>query len=394
MITTMETNTITVREPYLDRPDPSTGVRVRRWTSSDARDQHFYFTSPCATTDGRWLPIISERTGHPNVHVIDRREGTIREVSRNRSGLLHGYVYPLGGTTGLAKGSPSLHAVSGRVVWIQDDALWTAFCGEAAAPQRLCALPAGWYSGFTDLSGCGRYACVAVGQPEAFADPADGQGPQMKAVLARFRHTPLVTRVMLIDCLTGAVTWDAAVPFWVTHVNVHPADPDRVIINQEGGNVGQRVWRLWGRTGRIEPLFPQYLGEHVSHENWDPAGTAVVYHGHGGPAGKAYVERRTWEGQLLQRLEQPGLPIAHATFAPDGQRFVCDLHQWGGDGTADGIVTWDLRDGEVRTLCRHGSSFKDQDCHPHPRATPDGCGAVFTSDCEGVCNVYEVELTA
>lgn len=392
MMITMETDATTIREPHLDRPDPLTGMRVRRWTASTARDQHLYFTSPCATADGRWLPIISERTGHPNLHVIDRRAGTIREVSRNRAGLLHGYVYPRGGTTGLAKGSPSLHAASGRLVWIQDDALWTAHCGEAAAPQRVCPLPAGWWSGFTDISGCGRYACVAVGQPEAFADPADGQGPQMRAVLARFRATPLVTRVMLIDCVAGSVVWDAAVPFWVTHVNLHPQDPDRVIINQEGGNVGQRVWRLFGRQGRIEPLFPQYCGEHVSHENWDPAGTAVVYHGHGGPAKASYVERRTWEGLLLQRLEQPDLSIAHATFHPDGQRFLCDLHDWSRKADHDTIVSWDLRDGQVRTLCRHGSSFADQDTHPHPRATPDGSGVVFTSDAEGVCHVYEVAL--
>lgn len=392
MMQTMETDATTVREPHLDRADPVTGVRVRRWTASSAHDQHLYFTSPCVTADGRWLPLISGRSGHPNLHVIDRLAGTIREVSRNRAGLLHGYVYPTGGSTGLAKGSPSLHAASGRLVWIQDDALWTAFCGEAVAPQRVCALPAGWWSGFSDISGCGRYACIAVGQPEAFLDPADGQGSQMKAVLARFRRTPLVTRVMLIDCVAGTVVWDAAVPFWVTHVNLHPTDPDRVIINQEGGGVGQRVWRLWGRTGRIEPLFPQYLGEHVSHENWDPAGGAVVYHGWSGEPRTAYVERRTWEGLLLQRLEQPGLPIAHATFAPDGQRFVCDLHDWRNPGSADTIITWDLRDGQVRTLCRHGSSLRDQDAHPHPRATPDGSGVVFTSDAEGSCNVYEVAL--
>lgn len=362
--------------------DPLTGRRVRRWTSSPAKDQHLYLTSPSVTVDGRWLAIISERTGSPNVFAIDRRDGSIRQVSDNRDGLLHGYVYPQGGTRGLAKASPSLHAASGRLVWIQDDALWTAWAGRSDAPRRVCALPAGWWSGFTDLSGCGRFACVCVTEPAAFADPAPDQWRQLRLAVDRFREQGLVSRVMLVDCEAGTVVWDHPVPLWVSHVNVHPGDSHRVVCNQEG-HVAQRIWRLEGRTGHLTPLFPQLRGEYVNHENWDPQGGTIVYHG--GFEGRHFVERRTWEGRRVARLETDGVDFVHATMTADGTGFLIDRR--------DGLIAlWRLADGAIIPLCRHDSDFGDQDAHPHPRVAPDGRSVVFTSSREGICNVYEVDL--
>lgn len=282
----------------------------------------------------------------------------------------------------LSKASPALHAASGRLVWIQDDALWTAWAGRAVAPQRVCALPVGWWSGFTDLSGCGRYACVCVAEPAAFADPAPDQWRQLHQVVGRFREHGLVSRVILVDCEAGTVAWDHPVPFWVSHVNIHPGDPQRVVCNQEG-HVAQRIWRLEGRSGRITPLFPQLRGEYINHENWDPQGESIVYHG--GYEGRHFVERRTWEGRRVARLETGEVSFVHATMTADGADFLIDRN--------DGMVArWRTADGVIEPLCRHDSDFRDQDAHPHPRATPDGRGVVFTSCREGTCAVYEVRL--
>lgn len=367
-----------------DQTDPLSGRHVRRWTSSPAKDQHLYFTSPTVTADGRWLAIISERSGDPNLFVIDRADGSLRQVSDNRAGLLHGYVYPRGGASGLAKASPALHAASGRLVWIQDDALWTAWAGRGDPPQRVCALPAGWWSGFTDISACGRFACVCVTEPAAFADAAEKQWDQLRKVVGRFREHGLSSRVILIDCVVGAVVWDHAVPFWVSHINLHPRDPQRVIINQEG-YVAQRIWRLEGGSGKVTPLFPQLAREFVCHENWDPQGEAVVYHG--SHEGTTFVERRTWDGRRLTRLETGAVGFVHATMSCDGASFIIDR--------TDGVIAqWHLADGSITPLCRHDSDFDDQDAHPHARMAPNGRSVLFTSCREGSCNVYEVDLTS
>jgi oligogalacturonide lyase len=369
----------------LDCSDPLTGRSVRRWTTGPAKDQHLYFTSPTVTSDGRWLAIISERSGSPNLGVIDRSDGSYRQVSDNREGLLRGYVYPRGGLRGLAKGSPALHAASGRLVWIQDDALWTGWAGRSDPAQRVCALPAGWWSGFSDISRCGRYACVCVADPQAFGESAGTQGEQMRHVLGHFRDQALRSRVILVDCATGTVEADVAVPFWVTHLNLHPEDPRRVVINMEGGNVGQRIWRLDLGRARLEPLFPQLGDEWTCHECWDPQGRSIVYHGGRRGGGQAYVERRSYDGDLISRRSAEGVQFAHATLSADGGSYLIDCQ--------DGLIRrWGIDGGDLEVLCRHDSDYADQDAHPHPRSAPDGRSLIFTSSREGACNVYEVGL--
>jgi oligogalacturonide lyase len=48
--------------------------------------------------------------------------------------------------------------------------------------------------------------------------------------------------------------------------------------------------------------------------------------------------------------------------------------------------------GPARVLCLHGSSFIIQQVHAHPRFSPDGRYAIFTSDRDGIGNIYQVEL--
>ncbi len=365
--------------------DPETGRTIRRWTSGPAKDQHLYFTSPSITADGRWLAIISERTGNPNVGVIDREDGAYRAVSRNENGLLRGYVYPTGGVRGLAKGSPALHEGSGRLVWIQDDALWTGWAGRTDPPERITALPEGWWSGFSDISRCGRYAGVTVADPAAFVDPATTQGEQMRAVRIRFRDEALQSRILLVDCDAGSIVADVAVPFWTTHLNLHPEDPFRTVLNMEGGSVGQRIWRLDLRGKSLEPLYPEIGDEWSSHECWDPQGWFIVYHGGKRDGSEVWVERRTYDGRLVSTRRTTGVHLQHATLSADGRHFFIDCQ----DGT---IRRWGIEDGSLETLCRHDSGYDDQDAHPHPRTAPDGRSLVFTSRREGSCNVYELHL--
>lgn len=74
--------------------DAKTGVEVIQWTLAACKNHHLYFTSHSVTADNRWLVFLSERDGHPNIYAIDRGDGGIRRLSKNRDGLLRSYVYP------------------------------------------------------------------------------------------------------------------------------------------------------------------------------------------------------------------------------------------------------------------------------------------------------------
>lgn len=382
--------------------DSRTGARMIRWTASPHKDQHLYFTSPSVTADDRWLVFISERTGDPNLFVIDRASGELQQISDNNTGLLHAYVYPYGGDKGLSKASPALDAHSGTLVWVQDHAVWTAQVGVDGQPaRRVCELPGNpaMVSGFTHVSKGGALACVPVASPLAFTEKTDGQGSQMGAAYRAFNELGLESLILVVDLQSGEVVDELSMPFWVTHVVFSAADPSRIIFCQEGGGiVSQRTW-AWQREapgvprsqvgGR--PLYPQPASEWMSHENYEPTGQFIIAHG-GKRSGKqghigniaheeVWFDKRDFHGKLLGRYITDGTGTGHAVMGTDGVNVVMDPKPY--------IWTWNMETGATQILCEHGSSAREQDCHVHPVMTFDQRGVTFTSDREGVANVYE-----
>jgi hypothetical protein len=366
--------------------DPLSGRTVVRWTSSLAKDQHLYFTSPSVTADDRWLVMLSERDGHPNLWAIDRRDGTLRRLTANASGLLRSYVYPYGGDSGLSKASPSLDPVRGVVGFVQDHQ--ARVVDLATGRERvLCEIPGNWVTAFTHFSGDGRWFCVPCSSPGAFADDAPGQNEQMWNVMARFYGGRFRSRILRIEVATGRCDCWAEVPFWVTHVNFDPARADRLIFNKEGFSelMDHRIWCL-EPDGTSRPLWHQGEDEWSCHENWTPDGAAVVYHG--GVHGRGHVAARTWEGRLLSQIPVDRLHYGHATPGAGPGEFITD----GIDGCISRVTLSSDGGTRLEHLCRHGSAAREQDTHVHPLLTPDRRGVVFTSDALSQADVYEVRL--
>jgi Tol biopolymer transport system component len=368
--------------------DPDTGATVIQWTKGPHKNQHLYFTSFSVTADDRWLAFISDRDGNPNLHAIDRRDGTIRRLSANAGGLLRSYVYPQGGLRGLSKASPCLDPHRNRLFYIRDDILFAVdLDAETPAERRLCELPQGWYGGFTHISPDGKWLCVPCTDPQAFANEKT-QWEQLKTVPMRMARLGLVSRILLVEVESGQLRTAAETPFWVTHVQFDPAGSGRIVFNREGDapdRENSRCDRIWclEPTGAFRRLAPQPAGEWRSHENWSPDGRSIVYHG--GRGGKAFVAARTWEGELLHETNLGDVEFWHATAAQDGRRLVVDRR--------DGMISLLDPDADCATnLCRHDTTYEDQDAHAHPITTPSGKSVVFTSIRTGTCNVYEVPL--
>jgi hypothetical protein len=368
--------------------DSATGATVIQWTAGPSNNQHLYFTSPSATSDDRWLVFLSDRSGHPNLHVIDRTTGEISMVSENRSGLRKSYVYPRGGPGGLSKSSPSLDPERARLCYVQDDCVCAVELNAANRQvRRIAELPPGWCGAFTHISPDGRTLCVPCTDGAAFVDSANTQWEQMRLVPGRMERENLKTRLYLIDIETGAVRIAAELDFWVTHVQFDPAGSGRIVFNREGfaGESGvpplNRIWCM-ETNGACRPLSPEPEGEWRSHENWAPDGSGIIYHG--GRDGRTFVAVRAWGGSLLR--ESPGgeLSVYHATGVPGG-RLLADRP----DGFISLIDPWDdpVR---IRNICRHDTSIENQDAHAHPIATARGKSAIFTSNRSGCCQVYEV----
>jgi Tol biopolymer transport system component len=372
--------------------DSDTGATVIQWTNAPCTNQHLYFTSFSVTADDRWLTFISDRDGHPNLYAIDRRTGKIRRLSKNTSGILHSYVYPQGGLTGLSKASPCLDPIKNRLFYIRNDEVYFVNLDEPEAVERkVCDLPSGWYGAYTHTSPDGKTLCVPCTDPRAFADETS-QWQQLDRVPLCMIQQHLVTRIYLIDVESGHARIAAETPHWVTHVQFDPAGTGRIVfnreghLNSEGPPLPDRIWCL-ETDGTFRPLSPEPRGEWRSHENWAPDGRGIVYHGF--RDGKAFIAVRTWEGDLLHETSIEGIDFKHATGALDGRREFVDRL----DGMIS-ILDPDATDHRLTNLCRHDTTYENQDAHAHPITTPNGKSVIFTSDRTGHCQVYEVLLPA
>jgi Tol biopolymer transport system component len=368
--------------------DRDTGAKVTQWTAAPCTNQHLYFTSYSVTADDRWLTIISDRDGSPNLYAIDRRDGTMRRLSQNRAGTLHSYVYPQGGSKGFSKVSPCLDPDRNRIYFIRDDVVYGVNLDDSPpVEKKVCELPAGWYGAYTHISPDGKTFCVPCTDPRAFADEKT-QWEQLGHVPPRIKKAGLVTRIYLIDVATGNARVAAEVPFWVTHVQFDPAGTGRIVFNLEGHHEGKgsplpnRIWCL-ETDGKFRTIDDEPEGEWRSHENWAPDGSSIVYHGMRG--GKAFVAARTWEGKLLHETSMEGIEYWHATGALDGRHKFVDRR----DGMISALDPY-AKENRLVDLCRHDTTYDIQDAHAHPITTPNGKGVIFTSNQSGHCQVYEV----
>ncbi|MFW5860601.1 MAG: oligogalacturonate lyase family protein [Planctomycetota bacterium] len=374
--------------------DPDTGRPVTRWTSGEHKDQHLYLTGPSVTADDRWLVIISQRDGHPNLWAIDRQSGAARQLSRNRNGKRMSYCHSDGGPAGLSKSSPSLDATRGRVYTVIDDRLERIDLVDGATTV-LTDIPAGWITAFTQVSADGTRICVPLTPATAFADTdSDGdQARQMEAVHARVAAGSVRSRLLIVDTTTGTTRCAAEVPFWVTHVQFDPHDADRVLFNSEGHWHQQdaiaRMWMLEA-DGTTHPLIDQAPGLRLGHECWTPDGRSIVYHGYseGGHllrAGGHFIGRCDAHGTVIEEIPMADAAVHHACLLNDG-RYLADTFD-------NRLVVIDPRSNPATTttICRTDIRHRaDQDVHPHAVPTPRG--VLFTSDRASPADVYEVMI--
>jgi oligogalacturonide lyase len=383
----------------VDRIDPTTGRTVRQLTTWGSF-QHLYFTSPSFTADGRAIVLIGDVDGSPNLFRLERGDGTLTRVTNNRAGLQLTYEYIDGRPgTGFAKPAATYCQATDQALYVvgREVRLVDVASGEDAI---LHVLPQGFAPGYTHLSRDGRLACIPVVPVAALStDPA--------AYFARtrdaFRERRLESRVVVLDTATGHVTDSFGVRAWVTHVQFHPQRNDRILYNHEGGwppgAVDQRIWmRRDGMSVKVRDESPDRAREvFTTHENWTSGGL-VAYHG---------SLRRGDRREGMVGLADPTAGTHAECFFPVEEADDVQPHFIAGSGellVADGgiedgaivLVGCDWERGELRSqpLCRHASSWANQDVHPHPVFSPDDRQVLFTSDAHnerGRGHVYIVD---
>lgn len=387
-------------------------------TDSSADEQLPYFTTDCMTDGGGILALISTRfeEGGFNVARLERSTGRIEPLTRLRDRYLCCYPYFDGGDVGLNKSSLALHSASGSLYFVVGLAGGTGqVCRvslHTGKMEVLAELPSDVTVGYTHVSSDNRRLLLPLADSRILSV---GRKRSHNSEISRFyRDNALITRMAEVDTQSGVIRTLWEEPDWVTHVQYHPRDYDRILFNHEW-RWPLGTTRLWLRDGigagprRLRDAgwsvgngHLSASGDNVAHEVWQQSGERFIYHGYTGD-GVAFVGSGDPDGgDLREILFPPSLKGCYGHFIPDanGDRIVTDSFSSNGrcdDPRARYIsllrVDWERGDLQCQHLCLAGSSWKTQDEHPHPVFSSDGAEILFTSDMRGRRAVYALPAT-
>lgn len=370
-----------------------------------ANDQLLYFTSTSLLADDRRLVVISDRTGHPNLFLVDIESGEETQLTFNNEGMLKSYVY-FDGTPykGFGKASVSLHPQSSTVYYIQGRKICAA--NTDGKSRTIAEYPDDQMTAFTHVSTDGKYLCVPTTDARALDSDTQLSGKPDYNIDDRVQKENLSSYLRVYDTETGAEILCEEVPnSWITHVQFSPTNPKHILYNHEWpSDCGiRRVW-LWDGNKHIrlrDENENRSRDDWACHEMWERDGQYVIYHG-GYKNGPAFIGRVKPDGTNRTEIALPEgwtqyghFTVGHANeLVSDGYyRQDDDLKQRSGVWITRQHVNWEKGHIDWIPLCRSGSSWDSQDSHPHPIYNHAANTIFFTSDRDGKRAVYAINTS-
>lgn len=360
--------------------DPISRIPVRRLTAHLGHSHHLYFTNPGWYDRGQRLLFGSERENAVNLFSVRLATGEITQLTDfpperdypPALSFLHTSVNPRRDEAYFWKGNDLL-----------------ALDLRTQSLKSIYALDPHFRPTNTSVSSDGKVVCVG-----AHEDLSAKFKVNLLYGYVGFREyfdAHPVSRVIEIatDGSASHVLWEEN--NWIGHVNTSPTQPNLLTFCHEGpwNRVDNRIWGLDRSTRDGWKIRPTEPGEYVGHEYWLADGVHIGFHGktlRGN--GQPIFGWIKWDN--TEHAEAP-FPQASMHFHSNSTDLVI------GDGSASdsNVYLWAFRDGRFtprRVLCQHRSSFHIQQTHVHPRLSPDGRRAIFTSDALGYGNLYMVDL--
>ncbi len=392
--------------------------------------QMLYFTCSSLSQDDRYIFLISDRNGSPNVVVKDIVSGDERILTQNRSGYLKSYVYFDGGfNDGLGKASVSLDCHRNIVYFIQDDKICKVdMQGNVTV---LNSVPDGRMTAFTHVSDDGKLLCVPMtdGRCLDFDPDTEGYGLDKRPkynIDGRVQAEGLSSYLCVYDTETGKPVYEKEVPrCWITHVQFNPVNPEQIMFNHEWPESDCGIRRIWlydhandtlrrVRTeGEMPGKYNRSREDWVCHEMWSDDGRYIIYHGgyaHG-PAFVGRVDTRDFS-YVESALPDDYNAYGHFLMAHNGD-LVCDgyfkfpddikpvrenstdngpdPHKKDAEYISQVIPDWKKGTLKWIPLCKHETDWLGQDSHPHPIYSHRGDRIFFSSRSGKKVQVYSVD---
>lgn len=386
--------------------DPWTGVEVIRLTDNKGNYDRPYFTSPQVSADGCSTIFVSDFTGtsviqNPDapaigkigfgeLFLLDLETGEARKLTE-------------GEAIKMGHGAHAMLRPDGKkAYYYSNEALKEVDC-ETLESRMLMRIPACYHFHSLSMGRDPRYLAFSVVEEfplltACFTKPGSQETPGSRE---RYFGEPrsFVFRYDLQKDKAEVVTGGHA---RLTHVSLHPEDPDRLLYCHDGPWYQvQRMWRADMRADRVEPVIAQQKGlEAIGHEFFTPSGRVGAQYSYRYKPDMPFFQFAdlfvNLDGSGQERFYYLYQRTKHVSVGPDETLGVGDVAALSAEMKDPerylSLIWYRVEDhrAEVSLLCAHDASGSKA-AHVHPVFTPDGTRILFSSDRDGQLNIYMVE---
>jgi oligogalacturonide lyase len=347
--------------------DPDTGARVMQLTGDGSDNVHLYFTSESFLGNrSDRLVFSSNRSGRYQYYLLEiRNRRLVQLTDREKLRATQGCLAP-----------------NGQLLYFDGPALRSLNL-DTLKDRELYRVPTGWHAGTPTCTTNGEYAAFVYGEDMSVSTDSGRIYSSMFETYYQRRGSV----VMRIHTGTGQPVAAWGERMWISHVMIHPRNPDIILFCHEGGSmVSQRMWTVnvaVARGRKAEPLYRQRPGEFCVHE----------YFTRQGEVGFQYeVEREGRrehyncfirpDGSWVRQYLLPGPRPGHIQSNSDNTLVVGDcgyLSPEDRDGARYmSLMTHANGQANVRRLCRRVPG-ETQESHGHPVFSGDDRWVLFNS---------------
>ena len=336
-------------------------------TGDGSDNVHLYFTSESFAGSGsERLVFGSNRTGRYQLYQLEIRQRRLVQLTDGEA------VRP----------TQACLSPGGRLFYFDGPAMRSLRL-DTLEDRELYRVPKGWNSHLATCTADGEYVAFVYREDLAVSTETGRIYSTMPEMY--FQHPACV--IMRIQTGTGQATAVWGERNWISHVMIHPHQPDLILFCHEGGSqVSQRMWTVNAavvRGRKAQPLYIQRPGEFCVHE----------YFTRGGEVGFQYELERDGlrehynafirpDGTWVRQYLLPGLRPGHIQSNTKNTMVVGDCGYLGPDDR-DGarymsLMTHGNGRASVRRLCRRQPG-DTQYSHGHPVFSLDDRWVVFNS---------------
>ncbi|MFW6437653.1 MAG: oligogalacturonate lyase family protein, partial [Armatimonadota bacterium] len=339
----------TLEAQFEEYTDDETGALVRRLTGDGSDNAHLYFTSTSFLgDDSDRLIISSDRFGGRAYFLLDIPSARLTQVTE-------------------ASETPFSNACldpGGRLFAFRGDTLMMVDL-ETLDLEELYRVPEGFSPALPTCTADGSY--VAFAYRETLPVSTD-TGVIYATMGERYYQHP-ASVIIRVETSSGAAEAAWGEHNWISHVCIHPTNPDLILFCHEGGSyVEQRMWTVDFSEGpgrKAKPLFREHFGEACCHEYFTREGEvgfqANVPHEGRVEGYNCFV--RT-DGTWLRQYLLPGPRPGHIQSNSDNTLIIGDRahlsHEDPEGGAFMSLIRHESGRGVVTRLCRHDTSWKTQ----------------------------------